>query len=85
MSWHMYLALYTTHCNTALYCRAKSWHCRLKCNVEHPMRVVCPRTTCLLSPHGRTDAFQLRLLEGDEAEEWGNMLENLSDYNKVLK
>ena len=49
------------------------------------MRVVCPRTTCLLSPHGRTDAFQLRLLEGDEAEEWGNMLENLSDYNKVLK
>jgi hypothetical protein len=44
-----------------------------------------PRHNCLLSPHCRTDAFQLRLLEGDEVEDWGNMLENLSNYKKVRK
>ena len=39
--------------------------------------------SCLLAPHGREDAVKLRLLEGEEAEDFRDMLENLSDYNKV--
>ena len=42
-----------------------------------------PSASCLLAPHGREDAVKLRLLEGEEAEDFRDMLENLSDYNKV--
>ena len=51
--------------------------------VEHSLTVAVPRPNC--PPHGWIDAFQLRLLERDKAEEWGNMLENLSECNKVRK
>ena len=42
-----------------------------------------PSTTCLLTPNLEVEPCTLRLVEGEEAEQWRDGLEGLSDWNKV--
>ena len=44
---------------------------------------MCPSASCLLAPSGRKDAVLLRLLEGEEAKNFLDVMENLSDFYKV--